>query len=235
MPALPDLPLADLEAIPLFHGVPRQDLLDLAQAAHRVQVKSGEFFFLQGDPAERMYVLLQGSVRLSQVGPDGQQALIRVITPLRLFALVAMTSASGYPVTSRAAEDSLALFWTRGEIMHVVTRVPHIALNAMRMMAEQLQEIHERFRQSVTEPVDRRLAHTLIRLAAQSGKRVADGILIDLQLTRQDLAEMTGTTLYTASRMLSQWQEQNLVITGRKRVIIHNPHGLARIVEGLSE
>jgi CRP-like cAMP-binding protein len=119
--------------------------------------------------------------------------------------------------------------------MDFVMRVPQMALNAMRIMAEQLQEIQERFRQAATERVDRRLAHTLMRLAAQSGKKVEDGILIDLALTRQDLAEMSGTTLYTASRMLSQWEEQKLVIAGRKRVIIRNPHGLARIVEDVAK
>ena len=70
-----------------------------------------------------------------------------------------------------------------------------------------------------------------MRLAAQSGRRVAEGILIDLRLTRQDLAQMSGTTLYTASCTLSQWEADGLVIAGRERVTIRNPHGLARIVE----
>ena len=110
-------------------------------------------------------------------------------------------------------------------------QVPQIALNAMGIIAERLQEIQERFRQVTTERVERRLTHTKIRLAAQSGKKVKEGILIDLTLTRQDLAEMSGTTLYTVSRMLSQWEEQELVIAERERVTIRNPHGLARIVE----
>jgi CRP-like cAMP-binding protein len=176
-------------------------------------------------------VLLKGRVKLSQVGPDGQQALIRVITPTSLFALVALTTASSYLVTAQAAEDSQALYWRREELMEAIIRVPTMAVNAMRIMAEQIQEIQERFRQASTEPVEKRLAHTLIRLAAQSGKRVEAGILIDLTLTRQDLAEMSGTTLFTASRMLSRWEEQGLVISNREQVIIRNPHGLARLVE----
>jgi CRP/FNR family transcriptional regulator, nitrogen oxide reductase regulator len=225
------VPLAEIEKIPLFHGVPQNDLQAMVQAAHRKHLHAGEFFFLQGDEAERMYVLLQGRVKLSQVGPDGQQALIRVITPVSLFALVALTAPSSYLVTAQAAEDSQAIYWTRSELMETVIRVPTMAVNAMRIMAEQLQEIQERFRQATTEPVEKRLAHTLIRLADQSGKRVEEGILIDLTLTRQDLAEMSGTTLFTASRMLSRWQEQGLVIANREQVIIRNPHGLARLVE----
>jgi CRP/FNR family transcriptional regulator, nitrogen oxide reductase regulator len=223
--------LAEIAKIPLFQGVPKNDLQALVQAAHRRQLLAGEFFFLQGDEAECMYVLLKGRVKLSQVGPDGQQALIRVITPVSLFALVALTTSSSYLVTAQAAEDSQALYWTRDELMEIIIRVPTMAVNAMRIMAEQIQEIQERFRQATTEPVEKRLAHTLIRLSAQAGKRVEEGILIDLTLTRQDLAEMSGTTLFTASRMLSRWEEQGLVISYREQVIIRDPQGLARLVE----
>ena len=231
MQSSPVVPLDEIKQIPLFQGVPQHDISRLVQAAHRKRLQAGEFFFLQDDFAERMYVLLQGRVKLTQVGPDGQQALIKVVTPVNLFALVAMTTAESYLVTAQAAEDSQAIYWTRQELMEFVLRVPQMALNAMRIMAEQLQEIQERFRQVTTERVERRLAHTLIRLAAQTGKRVDEGILIDLTLTRQDLAEMSGTTLYTASRMLSRWEEQELVIADRERVIIRNPHGLAKIVQ----
>jgi CRP-like cAMP-binding protein len=223
--------LEEIAKIPLFQGVPKNDLQVLVQAAQRRQLLAGEFFFLQGDEAECMYVLLKGRVKLSQVGANGQQALIRVITPTSLFALVALTTASSYLVTAQAAEDSQALYWRREELMEAIIRVPTMAVNAMRIMAEQIQEIQERFRQASTEPVEKRLAHTLIRLAAQSGKRVEAGILIDLTVTRQDLAEMSGTTLFTASRMLSRWEEQGLVISNREQVIIRNPHGLARLVE----
>lgn len=225
------IPLEEIAKIPLFEGIDQADLEQLVQAARRKDLRAGEFFFLQGDPAEYMYVLLKGRVKLSQAGRDGQQVLIRVITPVSLFALVAMTSASDYLVTARAADDSLAIYWTRRDLMEFVVRLPQVAQNAMRIMAERLLEIQERFRQVTTQRVEQRLAHTLMRLAAQIGKRVNEGILIDLPLTRQDLAEMSGTTLYTASRMLKRWEEQGYVITGREKVIIRNPHGLSRIIE----
>lgn len=223
--------LAEIGKVPLFQGVAQPNLEELIQAARQKHLQAGEFFFLQDDPAENMYLLVDGRVKLSQAGPDGGQALIKVLTPFSLFALVAMTTASNYLVNAQAAEDSLALYWTRRDLMEFVLRAPQMAENAMRIMAEQLQEITERFRQVTTERVERRLVYTLFRLAAQAGKKVKEGVLIDLTLTRQDLAEMSGTTLYTVSRMLSSWEKQGLVIASRERVIICNPHGLARILE----
>ncbi|MCU0486929.1 MAG: Crp/Fnr family transcriptional regulator [Anaerolineales bacterium] len=226
----PAILLDEIGKIPLFQGVAQNQLEELLKAAHQKQIQAGEFFFLQDDPAERMYVLLEGRVKLSQAGPEGEQVLIRVITPVSLFALVAITTASSYLVAAQAAEHSLALYWTRQELMEFVLRTPQVAQNAMRIMAERLQEIQERFRQVTTERVERRLVHTLFRLAAQAGKQVDEGVLIDLTLTRQDLAEMSGTTLYTASRILSSWEKQGWVLASRERVIICNPHGLARIL-----
>ena len=75
----------------------------------------------------------------------------------------------------------------------------------------------------------------LLRLARQTGKRVDAGILLDLPLSRQDLGEMTGTTLYTISRILSQWEQNGLIQTGRERVVICNPHGLVTIAEDLPD
>ena len=82
-----------------------------------------------------------------------------------------------------------------------------------------------------TQEVEQCLAHTLMRLAAQSARKVEEGILIELRLTHQDLAQMFGTTLYIASRMLSEWESEGLVIAECERVTIRNPHGLARVVE----
>jgi CRP-like cAMP-binding protein len=225
------LPMIDIMTIPLFNGLTESEVVPLIQDAHEVQIQAGEYFFLQGDPAERLYVLISGWVKLNQVGHDGKQVLIQVIKPVHPMGLVAMTAETLYSVSALAARDSAGLYWTRHELMRHVMRLPKMALNAMRIMAEQLQEIQDRFRQVTTQRVEQRLAHTLIRLAAQSGKKVNEGILIDHTLTRQDLAEMSGTTIYTASRILSQWHGQDLVFAGRKKVIIRNPHALVRIVE----
>jgi CRP-like cAMP-binding protein len=81
--------------------------------------------------------------------------------------------------------------------------------------------------------VAQRVARTLLRLARQAGQREEEGVLIGLPLSRENLAEMTGTTLYTVSRILSGWEEQGLVEAGRERVLIRLPHALVAIAEDL--
>jgi CRP-like cAMP-binding protein len=118
--------------------------------------------------------------------------------------------------------------------MDFIVTEPKLALNAVRMMADHVLEFQERFSQLATERVERRLARSILRLASQAGRKIEDGVLIDLPLSRQDLAEMNGTTLYTVSRIMSQWEEQGLVRLGRERVVIRFPHGLVRIAEDLA-
>ncbi len=106
---------------------------------------------------------------------------------------------------------------------------PRLALNALRDLTARLTDLQERYRELATERVERRVAHALLRLADQAGWKTAEGVLIDMPLSRQDLAEMTGTTLYTVSRILSGWQRDGLLDIGRQRVTILDSQGLLAI------
>jgi CRP-like cAMP-binding protein len=108
-----------------------------------------------------------------------------------------------------------------------------LALNGLRMVAQRFRDLQRRYKELATERVERRVARTLLRLTRQTGKRTAEGVLLDLPLSRQDLGELTGTTLYTVSRILSRWEQEGLIITGRERVTVRKPHGLVSIAEDL--
>src|SRR3546814_1490920 len=99
----------------------------------------------------------------------------------------------------------------------------------MRTMGGRLKDTHARLRELQTERVERRIAHAIARLVAQAGRRVEGGILIDFPVSRQDIAEMTGTTLHTVSRTLSAWQERGIVKPGRQKLTVVDPHGLVVI------
>ncbi len=229
-----DLPLADiLQKTALFSGLEPAALRAVHLAAHTCQSAAGSHFFLQGDPAERVFLLTRGRVKLTQMNPDGSQVLLRAVGPGTLFGAVALVQDELYPVSAEAAEDSGGVYWGAATLKELALRYPQIALNAMKLMAERVQEFQQRFRELATERVERRLARALLRLASQTGRKVAEGVLIDLPLTRQDLAEMTGTTLFTVSRILNQWETRGLVALGRERVIVRFPHGLVAVAEDL--
>jgi CRP-like cAMP-binding protein len=217
--------------LPLFHGLPAPDLERILQAARTRAIRGGEFYFFQGDPTDRIYALIKGRVRLTKSNPGEPAILLRIIQPVTVFGAIALVQAETYPVSAQAEGDCQALYWIKAEMSAIMNQSPQLALNVMAILAENMQEFQERYQQMATERVERRLARTLIRLASQCGKKTEEGTLINMPITRQDLAEMTGTTLFTVSRTLSQWETQGLVICGRERVVLRYPDELVKIAE----
>jgi CRP-like cAMP-binding protein len=110
---------------------------------------------------------------------------------------------------------------------------PAMALNALHFVAKRLHDLQRRYRQLMTERVERRVARTLLRLVHEAGRRVESGIEISFPVSRQDIAEMTGTTLYTVSRLLSAWEAQGIVRSGRQHIVLTRPQALVTIADDL--
>jgi len=224
-------PLA-LRQVSVFQNATDDDLKLITQHAIERSIEEGEFFFFQGDPAIYFYILLSGRAKLMQSNPTGQQVNLRTINEWQMFgALGAVRENATYPATAQALEQSTALAIKSDYLRELMQTRPYLSLDLMRLMTTYIQEMQERYRELATEKVERRIARALLRLAAQMGTKIEGGI--ELSFTRQDLAEMSGTTLYTVSRVLSEWERQGLVETGRERVVIRNPHGMVSIAEEL--
>lgn len=197
-------------------------------------VEEGGFFFMQGDPASHAYVLLSGRVKMVQITPSGQQITLRIMTSGQTFGGIAILQPqAGYPATSQAEDDSAAIVWDTACLRELAKTEPSISLNAMQLMHGYITELQERQQSLVTGRVEQRIARILLKLASESGKKVQDGVLINIPLTRQDVAEMSGTTLFTVSRTLNEWERGGLLKIGREKVIIREPHGLVKIADDL--
>jgi CRP-like cAMP-binding protein len=199
-------------------------------------VEEGGYYFMQGDPATHAYVLAQGRVKMIQITPSGQQITLRMMTPGQTYGGIAVLNPrAGYPATALAVENSTALAWDTETLRALAEQEPRLSLNIMQLMHGYITELQMRQQALVSAKVEQRIARILLKLAAQSGKEVEEGVLIDMPLTRQDVAEMSGTTLFTVSRMLNEWERSGLLKIGRERVVICNPHGLVRIADDLVE
>ncbi len=218
----------------LFQNVSAAALEQALALAVIRSVEEGGFYFLQGDPATHAYVLVSGRVKMVQITPNGQQITLRMMTPGQTYGGIAILNpTAGYPATAQAVENSTALAWDTSRLRQLAETEPSISLNTMNLMHGYILELQERQKALVTERVEQRIARILLKLAAESGKKVEEGVLIDMRLTRQDVAEMSGTTLYTVSRTLTEWERSGLLKIGRERVVIREPHGLVRIADDL--
>jgi CRP/FNR family transcriptional regulator, nitrogen oxide reductase regulator len=223
-----------LTGLAAFAGLTGEEIQDLLQRARTQKLAKGAALFEQGAAADRFFVLADGRLKVTQVTPDGQQVVVRYIGPGEMFGCVAVTGQQAYPGTASAALDSTVVAWSASEAAGLVEKHPKFGAHILRMMGGRVQEAHARMREMATERVERRVARALLRLAREAGKRSEAGIEIAMPLSRQDVAEMTGTTLYTVSRLLSAWEQDGFVEAGRQRVVIKQPDALLRIAEDLS-
>ncbi len=224
-----------LQQVRLFRQLGPGDLQTVARAAQQREVDAGRFFYRQGSTADDVYVLHLGRVKLTQSTPEGHQVVLRFIGPGEMFGPMAVFEGQPYPVSAQAVRWCQALAWNGKTMAALMESCPRIALNALRDLSGRLRDLQECYRELATERVERRVAHALIRLAGWAGWKTEDGVLIDMPLSRQDLAEMTGTTLYTVSRILSGWQRDGLLDLGRERVTILDSQGLIAIGADLQQ
>jgi CRP-like cAMP-binding protein len=224
-----------IRRVAVLRAATPDDVRVMARLAIERAVEAGGYFFMQGDKAEYLHILVQGRAKLCTISPDGQQVNVRTLVPHQLFgALGAVQAEATYPACAQALEDSTSLAMASSAFHEVLESRPHLSFGLMRLMTGYIQEIQERYGELATKRVDQRIGLALLRLAAQSGSRDA-GSGITLPFSRRDLAEMAGTTLYTVSRCLSDWQKRGIIDTGRGRVTLLAPHELVRIAEDLTD
>ncbi|MCE7938967.1 Crp/Fnr family transcriptional regulator [bacterium] len=222
-----------LRPIDLFRGLDDDVLGATMAASRRVACQAGGFLFHQGETAATFYILVHGRVRLSHVTAEGHQVVMRFFNPGDAIGIVAVLAQARYPASAEVIEAADTLAWDGAAFNALMERFPALSYNGLKLVAHRMGEYQDRVRELATERVERRIARALLRLVSQSGRRTDAGIVIDIPLSRQDLAEMTGTTVYTVSRTLAAWEEHGIVRSARKRVTVADPHRLVVIAEDL--
>jgi len=217
--------------LPLFAGFAANELAEVLREARSVRYPKNSTVFEQGAEAGSFFLLLHGHVRAAKTTPAGEQIVVRYVAPGEIFGVALAIGLAAYPATATAVDDSVVLAWPSAAWPRLVGRFPQLATNTLQTIGSRLQESHAQVIEMSTRQVEQRIAHALLRLAKQSGRKVEHGIAIDFPISRQDIAQMTGTTLHTASRILSGWEQLGLIESGRQRIILREPHKVFMLAE----
>lgn len=215
-----NIPKFDLRNATLFAGINGCAIADLLAVAQYKAILYGSVFFHEEDPASSCHLLISGHVKLVQHNFDGAQVVVRFVAPGQMFGWASVMGGRHYPASAEAMTDSVALVWDNQTIRRAVLAHPALALNALGIMGGRLREAEDRLRELATERVERRLARALLRLAEQSGVVTAEGTEIAFPVSRQILADTTGATLHTISRILSNWDQRGLTGGGRQKLLL---------------
>lgn len=194
-------------------------------------VARGEWVARQGEPATTFCLVERGALKLLQDTPQGQELIVRFVGPGEPFGGVVALESAPYPLSALAVEPTRLYTWSAASLRQLLDAYPIIRANLMREMTSHMTDALSRVREMTTLRVGARLAITLMRLARQCGRQTPDGVLITHPLTRQELADLVGTTLYTVSRTLSQWETDGILTSDHRQLLLRAPRRLAALAE----
>ena len=215
--------------MPFFQDLASADLDWVNSQFQQEDFKVDEVICRSGEPAERLFVVAEGRVRLLKHSLTGRDILLDLLTPGEFFGAFSGQAEEVYSETAQAHFSCCILVIGREIFQQVLKRHPAVALKVIDIMARRLMAANERVHQLSALPVDARIASILLRLGNKFGEKRVVGLLLQVPLSREDLAGMTGMTTESASRVMSQFQKDGLIRSGRGWVAVMNREGLEAI------
>ena len=202
----------------LFQGLTDRECEEVTYYAGKRIYARNQGLFVQGEPVRELILLKSGSVKHMQVASNGNEVLLRFCTAGDFANVFTGCPSATHSCSARATRPTVALVWGVARIQRFLEKCPLMQNNISRILAVQLQQMENRFHELATECVSQRLARVVSRLALQIGRTTSEGILISI--TREELAQMTGTTVFSVSRQLSIWSAQGSLLSRREAVIV---------------
>ena len=221
-----------LHETPFFRNLPADVMPAVALVFRQKHYAAGESIYHAGDEARLLSIVAAGMVRIVRPTIDGQDVLLDFAAPGAVFGSLQMLGDATYTDDATALTESCILQATPDAFRELLTCYPAAAMATLTFVSERLREAHGTIEGLSAHPVSRRVATTLLKLADRVGRGREDDVLIDMPLSRQDLADMTGSTIETASRVMSDLKGRGIVDSGRRWVSIVDRSTLERIAAG---
>ena len=221
--------MKQLKQVSLFKDLSDAEYRELEPYLSTVSVKKKDTIFSEGEPPEWFYLVLAGKVKITKLSHDGKEIILEVISPTDIFGGVAVIKGFPYPANAVAMEDSEVLRISRKNLMRLVDRFPNLMYCVAMQMGDRMKSSYDSLKNIALERVEARIAALLLKLAGKVGMETNIGTTIDMRLTKQDVADMVGTTVETSIRTFSKFKKQKLVGEADGKIVILDKDGLAEL------
>ena len=215
-----------LNDIPAFSTLGDSDIKEIEPYIVTGKHRKKSLIFSEGDPPGWFYIVTSGKVKITKVSHEGKEVILEIIQPKGFFGGVAVIRGFPYPANAVAMEETELIKISRGNLMTVLDRFPSVMYYLVQDFGDRLKGSHEALKNIALEKASSRIASLLLKLAGQTGTKTTDGVCISLKLTKQDIAEMVGTTVETAIRTMSQFKKLGLITEKAGKITIKDPEGL---------
>jgi len=202
-----------LVGIPMFRALSETDRLELAKVSCVRLYQKGDTIFSEGEPSEVFFTIVRGRVKIFKTAPSGKDVILELFGAGDPFGAVAVYEEKDYPASAMALEDTVCLLLPRREFFELLERHPSLVRGLLAGLTHRLVELTNRIAEFSGGRVEPRVARLFQRLALDHGQEMDGATFISLSLSRQEIADLTGTTIETCIRIMSRWSKEGIVRT----------------------
>lgn len=216
----------DLRSIEFFKNLSQEELRELSAYLQQETFGKRKVIFSEGETPDWFFIVMRGKVKVTKLSHEGKEIILEVISPGDIFGGVAVLRGFPYPANAIAMEDTVVIKISRRNLMRLVDRFPNLMFCIAMNLGDRMKSSHDSLKNIALERVEARIAALLLKLVDKVGVKSPDGFVIDMRLTKQDVADMVGTTVETSIRTFSKFKKQKLLTEAAGKIVIKNREGL---------
>jgi CRP/FNR family transcriptional regulator len=224
---MPASPIQEfLQRTPVFAALPAREVQALAAVAREERYRPRDFVFREGDPPRWFCFVRRGHVKIVRHARSGRDVVLELLGAGEMFGGVAVLEQRPYPASAQTTEPSVVVKLPQEAMVALAGREPSIIREIALVIGRRLRDAHDSVESLAADPVEARLAGALVRLAEREGSRSAGGVALPFPLTRQSLADMTGTTVETTIRVVSRWLKDRVLAEDGGHLVLRDVEAL---------
>ena len=216
-----------ISTIPLFNGLPDDQMVAIKKIALEKKFNKGEIIFSEGDEGNGFYVIAEGRVKIFKVSTEGKEQILHIFGPGQPFGEAPVFAGQKFPANAQAIEKTRVLFFLRVSIVNLISANPSLALNMLAVMSKKLRQFAVQIENLSLKEMPARLASYLLRQADEQDQ----GDVVVLKISKGQLASTLGTIPETLSRMFAKLSSKNLISVEGKKITLLERHGLEDLAE----
>lgn len=213
--------------VPIFENLDCDELEEIALQIEHKSFDKGSMIFTEGSDANTLFFINVGKIKLYKYNKDGKEQILHILTNGDFFGELDLIKSSNYQFNAKALDDAKICTLKKSEVKNIILKKPEIALKLLESVGERLSAIENLAQNLSTNDVDARIAYLLLNLMDKYSEELEGKKLINLPLSREDMANYIGVTRETISRKLKKFEDEELIkLIGTKKILILDEDGL---------
>ena len=209
-----------LKKLAFFSELPEDYLERISEISIQRSYKRNMIIFMEDEPGKAFFYIKSGKVKIYRTYDDGREHIIHILGPQEVFGEVTLFNNINYPASASVYEDAEVIIFKNNKIEELIRQNSDLAFNMIKILSRKLLFAQQKIKDLTFNDVYSRMASQIIKLSMSYGKKTDKGILIDINLSRQELADMTGTTRETVSRVISRFKKEKSISEEKDSIII---------------